>query len=219
MDFQNSTSKIDQLNSNNYHSWKFRILHVLTLKDLGGFLVEDPPTSTADISALTKKDRKAQAIIGLSLSDELLEKVREVETTKALWTSIKNVFERHTLLNKLSARKKFYTATMGSQEAVLQFSNRIRQLSATLKSMNVEISNSEMAMALLNGLPEEHNALISALDAIDEDESKLNFEFIKSRIIQEEQRTNMRTKSAQDKAESAALLSKRLGELRRPSSR
>ena len=39
-----------------------------------------------------------------------------------------------------------------------------------------------MAMALLNGLPEEYNALISALDAIDGDESKLNFEFIKSRI-------------------------------------
>ena len=136
-----------------------------------------------------------------------------------MWAAIKNLFERHNLLNKLYARKKFYTATMGSQEIVLQNSNRIRQLAATLKSMNVEISESEMAMALLNGLPEEYNALISALDAIDEDESKLNFEFVKSRIIQEEQRINMRTKSAQDKAETAALLSKRLGELGRPSRR
>ncbi len=110
---------------------------------------------------------KVQAIIGLTLSDELLENVREVETTKAMWTAIKNVFERHTLLNKLSARKKFYTATMKSEESVLQFSNRIRQLGATLKSMNVVISESEMAMSLLNGLPDEYNALISALHAID----------------------------------------------------
>ena len=44
--------------------------------------------------------------------------------------------------------------------------------------MNVEIFDSEMAMALLSGLPEERNALISALDAIDKDESKINFEYI-----------------------------------------
>ncbi len=86
---------------------------------------------------------------------------------------------------------------MLENESVLQFANRIPQLAATLKSMKVSISESEMAMALLNGLPEEYNALISALDAIDEDETKLNFEFIKSRIIQEEQRIKMRTKSAQ----------------------
>ena len=66
--------------------------------------------------------------------------------------AIGNVFERHTLLNKFSAWKKFYTATMNTDESVLQFANRIRQLAATLKSMNVIISESEMAMALLNGL-------------------------------------------------------------------
>ena len=74
-------------------------------------------------------------------------------------------------------------------------------------------------MALWNGLPEEYNALISALDAIDEDESKLNFEFLKSRITQDEQRMNIRTKSAQNKTEAAALLSECLGEIRRPSRR
>ena len=77
---------------------------------------------------------------------------------------------------------------MSSDESIFQFSNRIRQLSATRNSMNVIISESEMAMALLNGLPEEQNAFISALDAIDEGETKLRFEFIKSRVMQEEQR-------------------------------
>jgi len=154
-----------------------------------------------------KKDRKAQAIIGLTLSDDLLENVRDVTTTKEMWSCIKDIFERHTLLNKLSARKRFYTATMSTDESVLRFANRIRQLAATLKSMGVEISESEMAMALLNGLPDEYNALISALDAIDENETELKFEFIKSRVMQEEQRIQMRTKSAHAKSETAALLS------------
>ena len=96
---------------------------------------------------------------------------------------------------------------MNSTETTLQFANRIRHLASTLKSMNVSISESETAMALLNGLPEEYTALISALDAIDEDETKLNFEFIKSRVMQEEQRIMMRTNSAQAKSDTAALIS------------
>ena len=64
-----------------------------------------------------------------------------------------------------------------------------------------------MAMAFLNGLPKDYNVLISALDAIDEDETILKFEFIKSGVMQEEQRILMRRESAQVKSEAAALLS------------
>ena len=60
-------------------------------------------------------------------------------------------------------------------ESVLQFSNRIRQLAAAPKPMNISIAKSEMVMALLNSLRENYNALISTLDAIDEDETKLKF--------------------------------------------
>ena len=206
-------TRIEKLNNSNYFSWKIRIQHLLTLKDLENFLEDDPPSSeepnSGTIASWYKKDKKAQAVIGLNLSNDLLENVRDVTTTKERWNAIKNVFERHTLLNKLSAHKRFFTATMSTDESVLQFSNRIRQLSSTLKSMDVIISESEMAIALLNGLPEEYNALITALDAIDEDETKLNFEFIKSRVIQEEQRIRMRTSWAQAKSETAALLTTR----------
>lgn len=54
---------------------------------------------------------------------------------------------------------------MHENESVLSFCNRIRQLAATLKSMNVAIDDAEMVMAVLNGLPERFDSLISALDA------------------------------------------------------
>ncbi len=208
METEISSTKIEKLTNTNYYTWKIRIVHILTLKDLEHFLDEDIPRSATpeEHTKWIKGDKKAQAIIGLTLSNDLLENVREVETAKEMWKAIKNVFERHTLLNKLSARKKFYTARKSPEESILQFANRIRLLAATLKSMNVVISGSEMAMALLNGLPEEYNALISALDAIDEDESELDFDFIKSRIMQEEQRISIRNKSALAKSEAAALL-------------
>ena len=148
MESESSTTKIEMLNNSNYHHWKIRIEHLLILKDLENFLFDDPPISDSStatqIELWKKRDKKAQAIIGLSLSNELLQNVRDVTSTKDMWILIKNAFERHTLLSKLPARKKFYTATMSSDESVLQFSNCIRQLSATLKSMNFGISEREM---------------------------------------------------------------------------
>ena len=128
-----------------------------------------------------------------------------------MWTSIRNVFERHTLLNKLAARRAFYTATKTEDETVLQFSNRIRQLSATLKSMSVDIDECEMSMALLNGLPDVYDNLICVLDSLGTEtnvESEyLKFDYVKQRILQEEQRIEMRNKEAVVKSESAALVS------------
>ena len=75
-----------------------------------------------------------------------------------------------------------------------------------------------MSMALFNGLPEECNALISVLDAIHEDEKTLKFDFTKSCILQEEQRIKTGAKAAQEKSETADLLtacpsnSRRFGE-------
>lgn len=202
-----SQTKIEKLDNSNYHFWKIRVQHVLALKDLDDFLEDNPPTVASEIAQWKKRDKKAQAIIGLSLSNDLLENVREVKTTKQMWETIKNVFERHTLLNKLSARRKFYTATKNESESVLQFANRIGHLAATLSTMNVTISESEKAMALLNGLPDEYRALICALDAVDSDESELSWDHVKSRVLQEEQRILIRVKSAQQKAETAALVS------------
>ncbi len=40
-----------------------------------------------------------------------------------------------------------------------------------------------MAMALVNGLPDEYRALISALDALDSNENELRLEHVKARVL------------------------------------
>ena len=205
MDSDQSGSKIEKLTSDNYYAWKQRILHVLALKDLEDF-VDPPDYNTETDAAWKKKDRKAQALIGISLSDQILESTREVNSCHEMWKIIQDIFERHTLLNKLSARRKFYTASKEDNESVLDFSNRIRHLASTLKSMSVEIGESEIAMALLNGLPDEYSPLICALDALGSEESQLDFEFVKGRVMQEEQRINMRNLEALKKTGANSLV-------------
>jgi len=206
MQSEKSFDHIGKLTYNNYFAWKQKISLLLALKDLDDHLSSTKPEDPTLVPAWEKKDKLTQAIIGLNLSDQILESVRHVNTAASMWMTIKNIFERHTLLNKLSARRKFYTATKSEQESVLEFSNRIRHMAATLKSMDVNIDDSEMAMTLLCGLPDPYDPLISALDAIGTEETVLEFDHVKSRIMQEEQRIKMRTSSVASKSETGALV-------------
>lgn len=79
MSSDSTALKIEKLTIENYATWKIRVGHVLAIKDLEETLNEDPPKNAKDLLVWNKKDRKARAIIGLALSDDLLENVREVE--------------------------------------------------------------------------------------------------------------------------------------------
>ncbi len=145
------------------------------------------------------------AIIGLSISDEHLEHDRDVRPAKELLQCIVNIFERQTLLNRLAARRLFYTATKQEDENILAFTNRIRQLSSVLKSMGVDIDDKEIAMAVLNGLPERFSSLLSALDAPENEDKAFSLDFVKSCVLQEDQRIEMRTRAPSTKSETSTL--------------
>ena len=70
MESESMSSKIDKLNVNNFHAWKQKIQHLLALKDLSEFIEEDCPEDEESASIWSKRDKKAQAIIGLTLSDD-----------------------------------------------------------------------------------------------------------------------------------------------------
>lgn len=57
--------------------------------------------------------------IGLSLSDEMLKNVSHTTYDLEMWTELFNVHQRTTLLNKLPARRDFYTVTMNDGEKML----------------------------------------------------------------------------------------------------
>ena len=189
--------RIEKLTDSNFYIWKQKIQLLLALKDVDHNVIESEvpglPESD-DRRTWLRGDIKAKAIIGLSLSDEHLEHVRDCETAKQMWEAIINVFERHTLLNKLAAWRRFYTVTMQNDEKVLAYINRVKQLAARLKSMNVDIDDKEMAMAVLNGLPARFESLIVALDALGSEDKMFSLDFVKSRLLQEEQRAEMKDK-------------------------
>ncbi len=62
-----------------------------------------------------------------------------------------------------------------------------------------------MAMAVLNGLPPRFETIITALDAIGDDDASFTFDKVRSRLLQEERRSSMRGKSKKTESELALL--------------
>ena len=169
-------------------------------------LCRPPPEDPEALSKWTRKDKTARMAIGISLSDEMLKNVRHTTTALEMWQEICNVHQRHTLLNKLAARRDFYTATMKQGEQMLVYINRVRQMASHLESMDVKIDEKEMAMAVLNGLPSSFRTLITALDAIGDDDPSFAFDKVRSRLLQEERRTSMLRNSSHTSQQASALV-------------
>lgn len=132
-DFGGSSKNIEKLNDSNFNSWKQKIVLILALKDLDDFIEDYPQTEITAFENWVKNDHKVRAIIGCSLSNDHAEHVRAVDTAKEMWNAIMNVFQQHTLLNKLFSRRTFYTVIMEKGEIILTYLNRVKQLSVTQK--------------------------------------------------------------------------------------
>lgn len=78
-------------------------------------------------------------MIGLSLLDEMLQHVRDACPAKQMLEDIRSVFQCHTLLNRLRARRNIYTVETRAGERVLSYMNRVQHLGSVLKSMGVDI--------------------------------------------------------------------------------
>ena len=70
---------------------------------------------------------------------------------------------------------------------MLEHISHLRSLHDQLKEMGVSIDDKELAMTLLASLPEEFKALITALDAVGED--NLSFEKVKGMLLNDADRS------------------------------
>lgn len=200
--------KIEKLPSDNFHSWKQKVKLVLEYRDLDSriYPTVKKPVYDADAEIWSRNDRKYMEIIGLSISDAHLNQIDSLQTAERIWRSLLDIFERHTLLNQLTTRRRFYNSTMYDTETILTYTNRINHLAATISAMGLVVEDQKMAMEALNGLSDRFYYLISAPDTLVADEKDISLDFVKGRLIQEEQRFALRYKSPQVPSDATARM-------------
>jgi len=181
--------KIDKLKKANFREWRLRIKMVLALRDQDDMLDEDgKPTDaeTCELAVWKRRDTKASAIIGLTLGSDQLEHVSDCKTTAEMWSTLQGVFQRKSLMNKIKARREFYTVETTFGEGMLGYINRGGNLGENLKAMGGEMTEMDVAKSVLDGLTSKSENLLVALDAKGEDE--LSLDFVNSSLLQVERR-------------------------------
>ncbi|CAB4029134.1 RNA-dependent DNA polymerase [Paramuricea clavata] len=178
--------KITKLNGSNYRNWAFNIRLYLQSFDLYGHVDGSAVSPGEDASDAVKQafrtaSKKAWTYICLAIEPGQQIHVRDTTTAKQAWDALKNQFQRESILQKIRLRQQYYTCKFHSGGNMLAHINNMRSLHDQLKEMGINVDDKELAMTLLGSLPEEFKPLITALDAVGE--NNLSYEKVKGMLL------------------------------------
>ena len=209
-----SISRIEKFDGQNFHLWKFKMQMVLEDKDLwsivSGEEVEPSGQGATDAARekFRKRTRKAMATICLSLSDSQLLLVRSAKSARDAWLKLESHYETKSLTNKLFLRKRYLTTMMLDSDRMIDHINNLRSLAEQLDSVGAPVSEEDQVATLLCSLPGSYGNLIVALESRAED---LNLEFVIARLLHEEKKRSETSVSLGDSMVKALAATKLTG--------
>ncbi|KAK9692948.1 hypothetical protein QE152_g34796 [Popillia japonica] len=105
-----NTFNIDILTSNNYHTWKFRMITLMQEKEVKEFIEnefkeENYTNETKKVEA-RKGDNKCKSYIVQCLDDTQIELIRNKTTAYSMWKSLEERHEKKGVPGQMLLRKK-----------------------------------------------------------------------------------------------------------------
>lgn len=178
---------LPQLHGSNFNNWQFRVLSILEERQLR-YIVEKERDSDEELTQ-TQKDKlnldniKAKSIIIQCLTDKHLDIVKDEETAKGMMRKLENTFQRKSIFNKLSLKKKLLTMKLQRGEKLddhfLKFDTVMREL----ENSGSKTEESDKICHLLLTLSEEYEPVITAIETLN---TEVTMDFVKSRLLDEE---------------------------------
>lgn len=179
--------KIEKLNRENYHSWKFQIKMYLIGRDLWDIVqgIEELKSDATpdDRTKFRKREQLALSLICLSVNTDLHVYIRAVKTSKEAWDVLEKHFEGKSLSKKIMYRRKLYSARMKKGITMIDHINYVKTLAEHLEAVGDPVSDGDLVIILLSSLPEEFNNLVTALETIADE--KLTWDYVRDRAINE----------------------------------
>lgn len=197
--------RFGKLNSSNYRTWSFNMKLYLESQDLfehvdGTAEEPDGDDIAREARIFRQRAKKAWTYICLAVEPEQQIHVRDTTTAAEAWNALKNQFARESIVQKVRLRQQYYSCRFENGGNMLTHINHLRSLHDQLKEMGASIDDKELAMTLLSSLPDEFKPLITALDAVGED--NLSFEKVKGMLLNDYERSNdsiaVQTKKSED---------------------
>ena len=151
---------IEPLDLDNYQVWSSKMKFLLVTKGLWSAV---QPAAGAVVP--TDANDKAIAAIGLNVKEHHLSTVNDAASAEALWTTLQQGYQARTLPRMLQLRQQLTTLKKVPGEAVPKYIARAKELWRDLVACGANISEQDVVVAVLAGLPKEYETLVTVLEA------------------------------------------------------
>ena len=114
--------------------------------------VEKKPSEMKE-EKFTELDKQARAAIILNLANEVLQEVATEKTAKGMWDSLKAIYMKKTIENRLYLKQKLYSLKMTEGTSILSHLDKFDSVIIDLENVEVKIGEEDQAILLLCSLP------------------------------------------------------------------
>lgn len=187
---------VERLDVDNYAVWETRMKFLLITKGLWA-AVEGGDDVTPEA------DKKALALIGLHVKEHHLTTLKRCGTAREAWLQLEAVYQAKSNAKKLQLKKDLAQLKMRTDEPLTKFAARATDIQDQLRAAGHEISDQEVAWAVLAGLPTDYDMMVTVLTAT---ETNMKLEDILPKLLQVEQQ-----RQKYEAANEKALIAKRNG--------
>lgn len=153
---------VELLDVDNYATWEQRMKYLLITRGLWTAVASnggvDPDT-----------DQKALALIGLYVKEHHLTALKRCKTAREAWQQLEAVYQAKSNARKLQLKRELAQLKMGTAEPLTKFVARAIDIQDQLRAAGHEISDQEVAWAVLAGLPPQYDMMATVLTATEKD--------------------------------------------------
>ncbi len=119
---------------------------------VGSFAPESEQTAE-----FNKRSQKALANIVMSVSSSLIYLITSCEKPADAWKTLRDHFERDSLVNKLMLKKRYFRMEMKEGTSVETHMKCMKEVTDQLAAINAPISEEDQVVTLLGSLPPRYS--------------------------------------------------------------
>lgn len=171
-----------------FSTWMVRVKTCLGRHGVASVL-ESQEVKENEKEAFRKLDAHARDIIVQSVSDNVLEIIKEKSTAKDMIETLKSTYEKKGLASRIDLQRKFRNLSMAGGSNLQSFLLEFDRTLAELKMAGGKMDDDEVIIQLLSAMPSDFKAVVTSIDVLFSKEPEtVTLDFVKSKLLSEERR-------------------------------
>ncbi|KAL4585413.1 hypothetical protein LXL04_010033 [Taraxacum kok-saghyz] len=177
---------IENFNGSDFSWWKMQLEALLCQKDLDMVLGDKPEKmEKAAEDAWNSKDKKANAVISLSLTKSVAFNIMNETTARGMMEALSNMYEKPSAANKVFLMRELFTTRMNEEGSVTVHINNLNSILSRLSSVGIKFDNDTQASLLLASLPDSWSGTVTAVTS-SVGTSGMTFEGVRDLVLGED---------------------------------